>query len=310
MRAAGREVRHGVHARVPVRVTRRLPRIRRPGAPRPRVRRVRRASGRSRSTCTCRMPRAPGPSCSSCTAAAGASAGAGSSRRSCREAQSFGRITAAGFAVVAADYRLSGEATFPAQVRRRRAALAWIGEHADEHGLDASRVVLWGGSAGGTLAALVGLQGHPSVRGVVDWYGPSDLFEMARFTAGRDAPGESREDQWLGAPVASVPDAAAAASPALQVRRGCTAVPPRARRRRHRRAAGAERGCSRRRCAPAASRSSSTSSRVPATSGAARATRPPTRSSIARSRSRAASSPEATAPRTPARCLVWLPRAL
>ena len=103
-------------------------------------------------------------------------------------------------------------------------------------------MVLWGGSAGGTLAALVGLQGHPSVRGVVDWYGPSDLFEMARFTAGRDAPGESREDQWLGAPVASVPDAAAAGQPRAAGRRGCTAVPPRTRRRRHRRAARAQSG--------------------------------------------------------------------
>jgi acetyl esterase/lipase len=133
------------------------------------------------------------------------------------EERSFGRIAAAGFAVVAADYRLSGEATFPAQVHDVERALGWIGEHADEHGLDATRVVLWGGSAGGTLAALVGLQGHPSVRGVVDWYGPSDLFEMARFTAGRDAPGESREDRWLGAPVMSVPDAADAASPARHV---------------------------------------------------------------------------------------------
>ena len=32
------------------------------------------------------------------------------------EAESFGRITAAGFAVASADYRLSGEARFPAQV--------------------------------------------------------------------------------------------------------------------------------------------------------------------------------------------------
>jgi len=135
------------------------------------------------------------------------------------EQRSFGRIVAAGFAVVAADYRLSGEAPFPAQVDDVLAAIDWIGLHADEFGLDASRIVLWGGSAGATLAALAAIRRPQLARAVIDWYGPSDLLEMAAFTArkGADAAGESREDLWLGAPVASIPDTAVAASPARQV---------------------------------------------------------------------------------------------
>jgi acetyl esterase/lipase len=133
---------------------------------------------------------------------------------------SFGRIAAAGFAVVAADYRLSGEAVFPAQVDDVMAALDWIGTHADQHRLDPERIVLWGGSAGGTLAALAGLRRPPGVRGVIDWYGPSDQLAMAAHTVGRDAVGQSREDRWLGAPVASVPDRAREASPALRVTAG------------------------------------------------------------------------------------------
>ncbi len=138
------------------------------------------------------------------------------------DADSFERITAAGFAVVAADYRLSGEARFPAQLDDVRRALAWVAGPGAEYGLDPDRVVLWGGSAGGTLAALVGLEPGTRVRGVIDWYGPSDLFAMEEYTRalGVDAPGESREDRWLGGWVKDVPDAAHAASPVNHVHRG------------------------------------------------------------------------------------------
>lgn len=138
------------------------------------------------------------------------------------DADSFERITAAGFAVVAADYRLSGEARFPAQLHDVRRALAWVAGPGREHGLDADRVVLWGGSAGGTLAALVGLEPDAPVRGVIDWYGPSDLQAMERHTRalGVDAPGESREDRWLGGWVNDMPDAARAASPVSHVHAG------------------------------------------------------------------------------------------
>lgn len=133
---------------------------------------------------------------------------------------SFGRMVAAGFAVAAVDYRLSGEAVFPAQVDDVRAAVAWIRAEGERFGLDGSRLVLWGGSAGGTLAALIGLEEGAAVRGVIDWYGPSDLLAMGEFTRGVDAPGESREDQWLGASVFDVPDTAKAASPAFRVHAG------------------------------------------------------------------------------------------
>ncbi|WP_394554913.1 alpha/beta hydrolase fold domain-containing protein [Agromyces sp. MMS24-JH15] len=142
------------------------------------------------------------------------------------EAESFGRIADAGFAVVAASYRLSGEAVFPAQVDDVRRALAWISsDAAAAHGLDPDRVVLWGGSAGGTLAALVGLEPGARVRGVVDWYGPSDLFAMEEHTRslGVDAPGASREDRWIGGPVPDLPDVARAASPVSHVH---PAAPP------------------------------------------------------------------------------------
>lgn len=137
------------------------------------------------------------------------------------DAQSFDRIVAAGFAVASCEYRLSGEARFPAQLDDVDAALAWVHDHGADHGVDPSRVVLWGVSAGATLAALSGLR-RGDVRGVVDWFGPADFFAMAEHDTGEPAE-ETREARWLGAPVARVPDIARLASPALQVH---AAAPP------------------------------------------------------------------------------------
>lgn len=137
------------------------------------------------------------------------------------DAQSFDRIVAAGFAVASCEYRLSGEAPFPAQLDDVDAAVTWLLKHGGEYGVDASRLVLWGVSAGATLAALTGLR-RSDVRGVVDWFGPADLFTMAEHDTG-EPPTETREARWLGAPAVTSPDAARRASPALQAH---SAAPP------------------------------------------------------------------------------------
>ncbi len=135
---------------------------------------------------------------------------------------SFDRIVAAGFAVASVDYRLSGEATFPAQVDDVRSAMEWIAEHGAEHGLDSSRMIVWGESAGATLGALVALEDPAkvpgvSVLGVIDWYGPADLVAFAE-AADPATLAASRESEWLGGTALDLPDAARMASPAYQVR--------------------------------------------------------------------------------------------
>ena len=134
------------------------------------------------------------------------------------DAESFDRIVAAGFAIASCEYRLSGEARFPAQLDDVDAAFAWLHTHGADHGVDASRIVLWGVSAGATLAALTGLR-RDDVRGVVDWFGPADLIAMAQHDTG-EPPAETREARWLGGPATDTPDAARRASPALQVHAG------------------------------------------------------------------------------------------
>jgi acetyl esterase/lipase len=131
-------------------------------------------------------------------------------------ADSFDRVVRAGFAVVSIDYRLSAEAHFPAQVHDVREALAWVRKSGDEYGFDGSRVVLWGESAGATLAALVGLEPSSGVLGVIDWYGPANLVSMADGLSPEDA-AVTRETGWLGVSALDDPERARSASPVFAV---------------------------------------------------------------------------------------------
>ncbi|MDD5033384.1 MAG: alpha/beta hydrolase [Methylococcaceae bacterium] len=131
-----------------------------------------------------------------------------------------------GYAVASIDYRLSGEAVFPAQLQDAYAALAWLWAHADDYGLDRNRYVVGGASAGGHLASLVGTAMNAGVkdfeapsglrlRAVVDLFGPSDLIALRGRTdegVDHDAP-DALENRLIGAEVLDRPDLARAASP-------------------------------------------------------------------------------------------------
>lgn len=62
-----------------------------------------------------------------------------------------------GAVVATVDYRLAPEATGTTLVEDGYAALVWLDEHADELGVDRSRLVVAGASAGGGIAAGVSL---------------------------------------------------------------------------------------------------------------------------------------------------------
>jgi acetyl esterase/lipase len=111
-----------------------------------------------------------------------------------RPNQLFDELVAAGFAVATIDYRHALEAHFPAQLHDAKAAIRYLRAHADVLGLNTTKIAVWGESAGGHLAALVGLTGqHPELEGaigvlrqssavdaVVDWYGVADLALQPR----------------------------------------------------------------------------------------------------------------------------------
>lgn len=99
-----------------------------------------------------------------------------------------------GIAVVSANYRLVPTSRYPAQIQDAKAAVAWVREAGEEHNLATDRVGVWGASAGGYLASMLGVTNDdPEFSGdlgpettrvdaVVDWFGQSDLQSNAKRT--------------------------------------------------------------------------------------------------------------------------------
>lgn len=131
----------------------------------------------------------------------------------------FARIAAAGLAVACVDYRLSGEAAFPAPLDDLRAALRWLALRSAELGVDARRTVVWGESAGGHLAALLALgRADPPPAGAVLWYAPSDLTRARGGYRPEDP--STPEALLLGGAPATLPERARAAGPLAQIHAG------------------------------------------------------------------------------------------
>ena len=102
----------------------------------------------------------------------------------------IGKFVNDGYAIASVDYRLSTEARFPAQVEDIKAAIRFLRGHGAEWKLATKEIVVAGDSAGGHLAALVGvsngsaeLEGNvgkdpeqsSDVQGIVSFYGAANL---------------------------------------------------------------------------------------------------------------------------------------
>jgi acetyl esterase/lipase len=86
------------------------------------------------------------------------------------------RWAARGCAVAAIEYRLAPRWQWPAPKEDALAALAWLKTNAGHLGFDAARLVLLGRSAGAQIAEVAGYAAHdPAIRGVIAYYGPSDM---------------------------------------------------------------------------------------------------------------------------------------
>ncbi|MFI5864987.1 prolyl oligopeptidase family serine peptidase [Streptomyces sp. NPDC051546] len=98
-----------------------------------------------------------------------------------------------GYAVASIEYRTeTSGSTYKDGVADVKAAVRHLRAHADEYGIDASKVGVWGQSAGGYLAAMAGatngngqfdsgdhLDRSSEVQAVVDEFGASDLATIA-----------------------------------------------------------------------------------------------------------------------------------
>ncbi len=73
-----------------------------------------------------------------------------------------------GWTIASVDYRLSGEARFPAQIHDIKAAIRFLRAKHHDYGYSAGKVIVMGSSAGGHLVALSGVtNGHGALEGVV-----------------------------------------------------------------------------------------------------------------------------------------------
>jgi acetyl esterase/lipase len=100
-------------------------------------------------------------------------------------------IASRGYVVVAIAYRLAYEAKWPAQLQDAKTAIRWVRANAAQYGVDPERVAVWGESAGGGVASMVGttcgvsefegegnLDQSSCVRAAIDWYGVSDMAQL------------------------------------------------------------------------------------------------------------------------------------
>ncbi len=105
-----------------------------------------------------------------------------------------------GFAAATINYRLAGEAPYPAALDDCRAAVRWLREHATAYHLDPKRIGAYGNSAGGHLALLLALvedsadRGKPleqssRVQAAASDSGPLDLVDQYRQGALRTVVG-------------------------------------------------------------------------------------------------------------------------
>jgi acetyl esterase/lipase len=108
----------------------------------------------------------------------------------------FRHLAAQGYVVMDAAYRLAPETDFPGMVGDVKRAVAWMKVNAERLGLDPQLIVLIGGSAGGHLALLSAYTPaqtdltpedvtnvDTTVRGVVSFYGPTDLSALFEHIA-------------------------------------------------------------------------------------------------------------------------------
>ncbi|MBX7445921.1 MULTISPECIES: alpha/beta hydrolase [unclassified Arthrobacter] len=141
----------------------------------------------------------------------------------------------AGLAVASIDYRLSGEAPFPACVNDAKAAVRWLRRFGSELGVSTDAIGVLGESAGGHIAAFLGLnttvtelEGGDGVLGestevqaAVVWYAPTDLSRMdeqAKLNGGiPHNSADSPESLLVGGALQQKPDRTAWAGPTNHV---------------------------------------------------------------------------------------------
>lgn len=122
----------------------------------------------------------------------------------------FAALNEVGLACATIDYRLTGEAGWPAQRDDVNTAIEFLTANATQYGIDASRLGTAGDSAGGHLALLAAMT-NPQVKAAVAWYPATDIGALDAEVGGLPY------SPWLGGVPSQMPERIAEASPITYV---------------------------------------------------------------------------------------------
>ncbi|PZX49414.1 pectinesterase family protein [Algoriphagus chordae] len=123
-----------------------------------------------------------------------------------------------GFVTAVVEYRLSPEAQYPAAIHDVKEAIRWLKVHANEFGIDTSRMAISGSPAGGQIAALVGMtntreyEGVTSLESTAEIQAIIDMDGVLAFHHPESAEGQVASE-WLGGTYEQKPEIWDAASP-------------------------------------------------------------------------------------------------
>lgn len=123
------------------------------------------------------------------------------------------QIAAKGYVTACVEYRLSPEALYPAAVYDIKAAIRFLRVNADKYNIDPDKIALSGSSAGGQLAALVGMtsgiekfdgdEGNNEVsakiQAIIDMDGILDFTDPNESAKDEDPGKRSAGAYWFGA---------------------------------------------------------------------------------------------------------------
>jgi len=129
------------------------------------------------------------------------------------------QLAAKGYVTVTAEYRLSTEAIYPAAVHDLKAAIRWLRANAKQYPIDTTKIAVWGFSAGGQLATLLGTTNgdkqfegdacntsrSSAIQAIVDVDGTL-AFIHPESGEGNDSKGPSAATYWFGASKTEKPD--------------------------------------------------------------------------------------------------------
>ncbi len=89
-----------------------------------------------------------------------------------------------GYVTITVNYRLTGEAPFPAAIEDVKCAVRWFRAHAKEYNLDPKRIGAYGNSAGAHLASILGLvRPDAKLEGDGPWQDQSSLVQAVAASA-------------------------------------------------------------------------------------------------------------------------------